>query len=60
MSYQIYKNEKRDYNLVWCGELRPYAEASTQNSEFAYYLGCERIFAEGFRCYGMNVRAVMK
>ena len=57
---EIFKNEKRGYNLVWCGELRPYAEASTQNSYFAYHLGWIRVFSEGFRCYGMNVRAVMK
>ena len=61
-SGEKYKTEIRDkyYNgtLIWSGELRPYAEASTQNSEFAYYLGCGRIFAQGFRCYGLNVRAV--
>lgn len=44
--------------LIWSGELRPFAEASTQNSEFAYHLGSRRVFAEGFRCYGMNIRAV--
>lgn len=44
--------------LCWSGELRPYAQASVQNSYFAYHLGDYRVYSEGFRCYGMNVRAV--
>lgn len=55
-----YKKEIRDYNLIWSGDLRPYSEASSQNSYFAYHLGWNRVYSEGFRCFGMNVRAVMK
>lgn len=47
-------------DLCWSGELRPFAEASSQNSYFAYHLGLDRVYSEGFRCNGMNVRAVMK
>ena len=60
MAGNKYKTELRASwsEICWSGELRPYAEASTQNSEFAYHLASDRIYAEGFRCYGMNVRAV--
>jgi hypothetical protein len=64
MSGEIYKEEVRENHyqgsLIWSGDLRPYAEASSQNSYFAYYLGSSRVFSEGFRYFGRNVRAVMK
>lgn len=55
-----YKNDFRNNysELVWSGELYPYTEASSQNSYFAYYLSSSNVGSHGFRCHGMNVRAV--
>lgn len=62
-----YKTELRTSwdQICWSGELRPYYSASSQNSLFAFYMGFNsfnnpivRIYSEGFRCFGLNVRAV--
>ena len=59
-----YKTELRTSwgEICWSGELRPYYSASSQNSLFAFYMGFNnpgvRIYSEGFRCNGLNVRAV--
>ena len=58
-----YRNEVRtiDRELVWSGELcqsRPYSGTLSQESYFAYYLYFHEVGAQGFRCHGMNVRAV--
>jgi len=59
-----YKTELRTSwgEICWSGELRPYYSASSQNSLFAFHIGFNnpgvRIYSEGFRCHGLNVRAV--
>lgn len=64
MAGEKFKTELRTTwcEICWSGELRPYYSASSQNSLFSFHIGFSssvvKLYSEGFRCHGLNVRAV--